>query len=625
MLIRFISQLLRSNKTQIKSQLTVPILKRVEKLIYMDQLEDALLEVKHLGNKGELKVSEKIQIQLLKSHILTKLGEYDNGLKLAEQAFQECKQLEKNILLIDAIISIATVHFGLNELDKGLDIISNGEKLLSTIINKQEEEIMEREAALKYLKSLFHSLKGDLDLAIELLQDSLSNIQKSGNLYVIADYHNNMGIFHASKGEFDQALKYLQYSLKLFEELGLKSYIVKSLNNIGMIYWEKGNLNRALENYRIGLSISNELRNKQLIAAISLNIGLIYWNMGELDSALDYYQKSLVLIKELGNKSFLASCLNNIGIIFQFKGELDHALEFYQKSLFLEEELGRKMEIALRFNNIGEVHQTKGFLEEATKYYKKSLALFEEIGNNVNACLALFNLVLVAIDRGIIEHAQPYLEKLQEMDSKEKNKHINQKFRLAKALVLKESDRVVTIAEAQKLFQQVAQEEMISLEHNVQANLNLCELLLQELRTTGNEEVLFELNEVLSQLLHVAEEQNSYIWLAKTYWLQSKIALLEFDLKQSQELLTQAEMIAYEKGLKKLSTKISSERDILLSQFNKWEKVLEQKPSVSEIIELTQIEEMVERMIQKKLDSEEEEIMQYAVASRRLVDMWEKK
>lgn len=625
MLIRFISQLLRSNKTQIKSQLTVPILKRVEKLIYMDQLEDALLEVKHLGNKGELKVSEKIQIQLLKSHILTKLGEYDNGLKLAEQAFQECKQLEKNILLIDAIISIATVHFGLNELDKGLDIISNGEKLLSTIINKQEEEIMEREAALKYLKSLFHSLKGDLDLAIELLQDSLSNIQKSGNLYVIADYHNNMGIFHASKGEFDQALKYLQYSLKLFEELGLKSYIVKSLNNIGMIYWERGNLNRALENYRIGLSISNELRNKQLIAAISLNIGLIYWNMGELDSALDYYQKSLVLIKELGNKSFLASCLNNIGIIFQFKGELDHALEFYQKSLFLEEELGRKMEIALRFNNIGEVHQTKGFLEEATKYYKKSLALFEEIGNNVNACLALFNLVLVAIDRGLIEHAQPYLEKLQEMDSKEKNKHISQKFRLAKALVLKESDRVVTIAEAQKLFQQVAQEEMISLEHNVQANLNLCELLLQELRTTGNEEVLFELNEVLSQLLHVAEEQNSYIWLAKTYWLQSKIALLEFDLKQSQALLTQAEMIAYEKGLKKLSTKISSERDILLSQFNKWEKVLEQKPSVSEIIELTQIEEMVERMIQKKLDSEEEEIMQYAVASRRLVDMWEKK
>ncbi|MFX0210637.1 MAG: hypothetical protein ACFFDT_31950, partial [Candidatus Hodarchaeota archaeon] len=234
------------------------------------------------------------------------------------------------------------------------------------------------------------------------------------------------------------------------------------------------------------------------------------------------------------------------------------------------------------------------------------------------------NLLSIAIYQGSVELTQSYLQKLQEIDIKEENKHISQKYRLTKAMVLKESDRVVNIAEAQKLFQEVASEEIISLEHNVTANLNLCELLLQELRATGNVEILMELREVLSRLQKVAEGHNSHIWLAKTYWLQSKIALLEFDIKRSQELLTQAQMIANEKGLKKLLNKISSEHDILLIQFRKWEKVLEQKPSVSEIIELTQIEEMVERMIQKKLDSSDEEVMQYAVESRRLVEMWEK-
>ncbi|MFX1508256.1 MAG: hypothetical protein ACFFDC_19410, partial [Promethearchaeota archaeon] len=271
-----------------------------------------------------------------------------------------------------------------------------------------------------------------------------------------------------------------------------------------------------------------------------------------------------------------------------------------------------------------EIHHIKGSFNEASDYYRKSLALFEEIGTNYHMCLALYNLVLVAVDRGTIKETQPYLQKLQEMDNKEKNRHISQKFRLAKAIVLKESKRVVKIAEAQKLFYQIAHEEMISLEHNVTANLNLCELLLQELRTTGNEEVLIELHEVLSRLHYVAEDQNSSIWLAKTYWLQSKIALIEFNLKKSQYLLTQAELIAYEKGLTKLLSKISSERDILLSQFNKWENVLEQKPSVSEIIELTQIEKMVERMIQKKLDTADEEVMQYAVESKRLVELWER-
>ena len=60
----------------------------------------------------------------------------------------------------------------------------------------------------------------------------------------------------------------------------------------------------------------------------------------------------------------------------------------------------------------------------------------------------------------------------------------------------------------------------------------------------------------------------------------------------------------------------------MLNQFNKWEKILDKNPSISEIIELTQIEGMLERMIQKKLDITEEKTMEYAIEARRLVDVW---
>jgi tetratricopeptide (TPR) repeat protein len=622
LLIRFISQLVGDN-LQIKSP-KIKILKQVERLIYMDKLEEALQKVENLGNKVELDEIEKIQVQILRSLIFTQIGNFIASLELAEQLSKECQQLENHILMIDVIISLATTNFGLDELSKCLDLINNGEKLLNTINKGNEREIINRVASLKYLKGKVCWKRGELDQALDLVQEIFSIKRDLGNLYETADYQNILGIFFIGKGEFDKALDYLQNSLQIFEELGIKSSIVKSLTNIGLIHWKKGNLGEALDNYKISLAKSEELKNKQFIAKLSVNIGLIYWNMGELDKALNFYQKSLVVSKEIENKVIVATCFNNIGTIFQFKGELDQALEFYQKSLALHEELAMKPDTAFCLNNIGEIYHTKGVFDVAIDYYKKSLILFEEAGDNYNTCVALYNLVLVAVDRGSTKDSDPYLQKLQEIDIKEVNKYISQKYRLAKAVVLKERERVVNIAEAQNLFQEVAHEEMISLEHNVTANLNLCELLLKELRATGNEEILMELREVLSRLRNVAEGQNSYIWLAKTYWLQSKIALLEFDLEQSQELLTQAETIANEKGLIKLLNQISNEREILLSQFNKWKKVFEQKPSVREIIDLTQIEGMVERMIQKKLDSSDEEVMQYAVESRRLVEMWER-
>jgi tetratricopeptide (TPR) repeat protein len=589
----------------------------------MDNLKGALQEVENLGKKVGLDEIEAIQVQLLRSLIFTQMGDLEACLELEKELNEEFQQLENQLLMIDIIITLATTNFRFDELSKCLDLINNGEKMLRTIDSENEAEIVNRVASLKYLKGKVYWKRGELDKAIDLVQESFSLKQDFGNIYETADYQNLLGIFFIGKGELDKALDYLQKSLRLFEKLDLKSSIIKTMNNVGLIYWKKGNLSEALANYKISLEKSEELQNKQFTAKLSVNIGLIYWNMGELDNALYFYQKGLALSEEIGDKSSTATCFNNIGIIYQFKGELDQALEFYQKSLSLHEELTMKPDIALCLNNIGEIHNIKGDFDLACNYYKKSLILFEEVGDNYNLCIVLYNLVLLTVDHGTIKDSRLYLKRLEEIDIKEENKYISQTFRLAKAIVLKESERVINLAEAQVLLQEIAHEEMISLENNVTANLNLCELLLQELRATGNEEVLRELKKLLSHLQNVAEGQNSFIWLAKTYWLQSKIALLECDIEQSQELLNKAKLITTEKGLIKLLNKISSEREILLSQFNKWEQVLAQKPSVSEIIELTQIEEMVERMIQKKLDSSDEEVMDYAAESRRLVEMWE--
>ncbi|MFX1508637.1 MAG: tetratricopeptide repeat protein, partial [Promethearchaeota archaeon] len=379
---------------QFKTQDNILILKQVERLIYLDKIEEALQEVENLQNKVELNNKEKVQFQILRSLIFDKLGKYTTSLEIAEHAFQEGQRLENHILVTDAIISLANAKFRLDDFSTCLDVINKGEKLLITTNKGHEKEIIDRIASLKYLKGKVYWKRGELNQAYDLVRESFVK-QDLENTYVTADNYNILGIICVNKGEYDQALNYLQKSLAMFEELGLKSSVVKSLNNIGQIYWRKGDLRQALENYKMSLTRSEELGNNQFIAGISLNIGLLFWNMGELDSALNFYNKSLEISKGIDHKSAMAACLNGIGMILQFKGELDQALEFYQKSLVLEEKLGKKLDVALCLNNIGEIHHIKGSFNEASDYYKKSLALFEEIGTNYHMCLALYNLVLV--------------------------------------------------------------------------------------------------------------------------------------------------------------------------------------------------------------------------------------
>jgi tetratricopeptide (TPR) repeat protein len=601
-----------------------PDLNRIEKLIYKEKLDEAMREVEHLENQSDLDQEGRLQNQIFKSLIYTRMGHFQNGLKIAEHAIEEAQKIKNPQLVHKALISKAMSLYELGKLDICLNVIKEGLALFKAMDIDKQLEIKDGKATLKYIQGKVFWKKSKLDEAHECLNNSLSIKQEIGSLSGVADILNSIGIINLDKGELDLALNFFERSLTIFKKHGIKPSIAKSKNNIGRIYWKKGELDLALENFKASLVIYEELKNRLNVARVLLNMGLIYWNKGELDDALDFYNKSLGIYEGLENKNEKALCLNNIAIIYQFKGELDQALQIYQENLTIHEELGNKQQIAVCENNIGDIHHSKGHFDKAVDSYKKSLTLFEEVGNNIDMSEPLFNLVSVAIDQGSIEQTQLYLRKLQEIDMHEDNNYINQKYRLAQAIVLKESDRVIDIAEAQKILQELSQEEMISLEHKVTADINLCELLLQEIKTTGNEDILNELDKVLSQLSRVAEDQNSYIWLAKTNWLRSKVALLEFDLKQSQRLLSRAELIAHEKGLKNLSIKIASERNILLNQFNKWEKLLEQKPSVTEIIELTQIGEMVERMIQKKLDTADEDVMEYALVSRRLVELWEK-
>jgi tetratricopeptide (TPR) repeat protein len=549
--------------------------------------------------KGGLDEDSELRSQILKSLVIIERGQPDKGLKLAEEAYKASVKTGSALTTIDALNSMATALVVLSRFTEALKTINEAETILKELV-KDQTEFAKRDSALELIKGRVYRRTGEFDLALEFLEHCLSTRIVLGNVYATGAPLNEIGTLYAQRGQFDLALNSLQRSLEVFEDAGNKGQLVRIRNNIGMIYMGIGDLDQALNFFQKALATSEELENERYIAAISLNIGRIFFSRGEIDEALSYYQRSSEIFEKIASKAELAICLNNIGQVYYSKGELDEALEFYQRSLAISEELQMKQEIAPCLNNIGDVYRERGEFESAADHYKRSLAIFEGIGNKVDMSYTIVNLIRVNIAQGACDDCTPYLEQLEAINQQEDNKFIDQIYRLSKALVLKESDRVIKRAEAQQLFQQLAEEEILKFDITANAMLNLCELLYLELETSASAEALNELKTLLQRILEIAEDQRAYAVFVETHLLQSKTALLELDVQKARQLLTQAQMIAEEKGLQKLAMKASGEYDSLLDQITKWDSFIEKEASMEERLQLVQLEKMVTGLIQKR-------------------------
>ncbi|NIU80716.1 hypothetical protein GWN63_00475, partial [Candidatus Bathyarchaeota archaeon] len=100
-------------------------------------------------------------------------------------------------------------------------------------------------------------------------------------------------------------------------------------------------------------------------------------------------------------------------------------------------------------------------------------------------------IVTVATENDGFEAADDALGSLQELNENTDNRVIDQSYRVAKAIRLRASKGVREKLEAQRILAEIVQEEVVQHTLTVTAMVHLCDLLLFELKMTGDED-LFE-------------------------------------------------------------------------------------------------------------------------------------
>jgi tetratricopeptide (TPR) repeat protein/predicted amidohydrolase len=585
---------------------TVPEeLARVRLLLENGEYRDALELVESLGARDGLAVEDRLACSLLEARIRVKLGNLEQARALAEEVLQGARGQEVPLLAVDSLIVKAEVCWLSHALDEGLDAVERGEALLEgpelDRVGVGEEEVQGRKGELLRHKGILYWYRGDLDPALASLQQGLAIHRRLDNRKGMADCLHYLCSVNWSKGNLDKAIEHARQSLAIREELGNRDDIAQSFHNLGAVYWWKGELDQALQYTQRSLTIREKVGNKQNIALSLLNLGSVHLARGDLDQALEYNERGLVATEELGDKRNASFALSNLGEIYREKGDLERSLVYHQRCLAFTEEQGRRQFSARALINLGVVYRLRGDLDRALEHFQQSLAIHEEIGNDPSTAIVLYHLVSAVCDSDDPARAQLYLGRLEQINERTDNRMIDQRYRVARALALKASKRARDKLMAQEILEEVVEEPVSDHALTVTAMVHLCDLLLLELKMTEEEEVLAEVTDLTHRLLEIAEQQSSQLLLAETYLLQSKLALVELDVERARALLAQAHLIAEEKGLHVLARTVAHEGDELQSQLSKWQQVVEQRPSRREMIDLTQLDDLLEQMIQKTI------------------------
>jgi tetratricopeptide (TPR) repeat protein len=607
------------------NKLTAQQLEQIEQLIAQGQFPDALKKITTLESSEQLIANNRSMLRYLQSTLFLKMGRFKEGLQVAEKLLEDSRKAGDPLLEFNSLINVIWALQSLGRYDEGLQLARRGEKLLKILVQAHQPGLKERQAAFLHRKGSLLRFKGELDQALILLEASLALSEEIDDKNGFNESLGELGLLYFVKTDLDRLLEYGQKLFALSEAISDRQGLTISHFLLGLYYHAKGDFDRSKEYYHKTLALSEAIGDKRGLARSLLYIGINYYARAELVQALEYCQKALAKFEIIGDQHHIALSHLVIGRVYGDKGELNQALEQQQKSLAIREVIGNLPFVAGSLMNIGCLYGQLGDFQAATEHLERALDLCQQTGYELMAAEILYQLIRFFITDLPPETVKSYLERLKEINKRIGDRPIvGQHYRLAKAIVLKVRGRLADKVAAQRIFQQIATEDMVRLELTVEALINLGELLLLELETTEYEAAFTELNVLARRLLALAKDQSSYSLLVEAYLIQSKLQLLQLNLQDASSLLTQAHLVAQEKGLDRLVQITTIEQDSLVNQSTLWKRIIAQKPSMSEIIKLTQVDNLISQMIHKRRYTNEAELLAYAENAQKLVKTWEK-
>ena len=406
-------------------------------------------------------------------------------------------------------------------------------------------------------------------------------------------------------GKFEEALLMIERveNIARNEIIGEETTVMKEIN--AQFQFHKSciycftDLSRSVEFVDNSIKLSKEIENDVLYARSLFRKGKILTYQGILDESLEIINESLEIGRKLNDHSIMANSLVAIGEIHRLKGDFDQALQFFDTALVLYQEIGNNYGMAITYNNLGIVYYSQGDFDNSFEFFTKSLERALEINFNFTVVESLYYLINILLSRDNLFEAKEHLDISRNASKDQQETMIYYYTQLSEAVYNRKANRFTSLGKAQEILVNIIEKNLVYQEINIHAMLNLCEILLHELRFTNNHEILQDLEVISDKLLEIAKEQISRSLLAEVYWLKGRLALIDADIDKATGFLSQAQIIAEDQKLENLARKISSDHDAILTEYASWKNIIEENASLADRIKASQVDKLVLNMINR--------------------------
>jgi tetratricopeptide (TPR) repeat protein len=397
--------------------------------------------------------------------------------------------------------------------------------------------------------------------------------------------------------QYNESLTVIQQAEKILANLPRDKMTIKKdlqlKRHKGVISLFQGEFDKALEFTSQSFHLAEEIDDKLAISQSFNNFGIIYRQKGDLDRALDFYYKTQSLQEELGDLRDLAFISSNIADTLRLKGTFEESLEYYSQALEYFKEIGNKRQIGSCLDSIGYTYFKKGDVGKAEKYITKSLEVARGLENIEGIVWGLFHLILCCYNRNSLREGQEYLVELMELKEQGLPVPLDQIARYADALVLKMGSRITEKVKAQEILQQLVMEEISDCETRYYIVLNLCELLIKELKSYGAETVQEQIKGYLEEMYQISENSGSFDLFVNSLIFKSRFALVDGDIEAAERSLEEAKDYAQKTDSDLSKRWVKDEIRTFQKEFEKWEDIIRGNVSINERISQARLVEYV--------------------------------
>ena len=254
------------------------------------------------------------------------------------------------------------------------------ERLYKATVDSTKARISTDISTIYSLNIEIDSTKKYASIALELLEDTHTKIEKSSSKYkmmkakAIENYGSMLAYQNAKK-----AIDTLRVSLQLWQDIGNKLGIANAYTSLAAAHSFSSNQTEAINYFSESLALQKELKNKTEEAEILYFISLEKRYLGKFGDALEYSLKSYKVAEEIQDTLLITDALLGNSFNYLLAKNYSEALQEQKKALRLFQLFKDSTGIARTYNDMGVTYMYADSLEDALKYHKMALDIRKKV------------------------------------------------------------------------------------------------------------------------------------------------------------------------------------------------------------------------------------------------------